>query len=294
MILIVWVLSALISIPPLFGWGRASKMLEINGSCMVSQDFKYQIYATLLAFYVPLIVMIILNIIILRTAKKLREKEIKNCVPLKQKRSSITALIVSKMNLRRNSKSFSAASNRSSLEESSNNNNSYIVNIKKNSRSSRSICNVFSGFKRDSKASQGKNEKASKTLGIIMGLFIVCWLPFFLLALLKPIPIGDSKSIMHFIPEWLDSFLLWLGYSNSALNPIIYAMFNKDFRRPFIELLCFRCCTINEKLRDIKRKKMFVDEFALNNKINVNKTISDKIREEENSEDIKEENNTML
>ena len=93
MILCVWLLSALISIPPLFGWGRASKTIEIEGICLVSQDFRYQIYATLLAFYLPLIVMIILNIIILRTAKKLTEKEMKNCVPVRQRRSSISAFI---------------------------------------------------------------------------------------------------------------------------------------------------------------------------------------------------------
>ena len=93
MILCVWLLSALISIPPLFGWGRASKTIEIEGICLVSQDFRYQIYATLLAFYLPLIVMIILNIIILRTAKKLTEKEMKNCVPVRQRRASIAALI---------------------------------------------------------------------------------------------------------------------------------------------------------------------------------------------------------
>ena len=59
--------------------------------------------------------------------------------------------------------------------------------------------------------------------------------------------------------------LLWLGYFNSAINPIIYARFNREFRRPFIEILCFRCFGINEKLRDEERKKMYIDVNNIHN-----------------------------
>jgi hypothetical protein len=92
-----------------------------------------------------------------------------------------------------------------------------------------------------------------------MGCFICCWLPFFILAIVKPIPLSNGKTIRDYIPSWLDSFLLWLGYCNSALNPIIYARFNREFRGPFIEILCFRCRGINEKLRNSDRKKMLKD-----------------------------------
>ncbi len=78
------------------------------------------------------------------------------------------------------------------------------------------------------------------------------------MAVLKPIPLHKG-TIKDIIPAWLDSLLLWLGYFNSALNPIIYARFNREFRRPFIEILCFRCFGINEKLRDEERKKMYTD-----------------------------------
>lgn len=33
----------------------------------------------------------------------------------------------------------------------------------------------------------------------------------------------------------------WLGYLNSALNPLIYALVSKDFRHAFKKILC-RCC----------------------------------------------------
>ena len=99
-----------------------------------------------------------------------------------------------------------------------------------------------------------------------MGCFILCWLPFFIMALLKPIRLNNGQLLGDFVPKWLDSLLLWLGYFNSALNPMIYARFNREFRRPFVEILCFRCCHINDKLRDYERKKMFADTNSKLNK----------------------------
>jgi hypothetical protein len=101
-----------------------------------------------------------------------------------------------------------------------------------------------------------------KNLGVIMGCFILCWLPFFILALLKPLINETNSSLGEYIPKWLDSFLLWLGYFNSSLNPMIYAHFNREFRRPFIEILCFRCNNINERLRDMDRKRVQSDMNA--------------------------------
>jgi hypothetical protein len=94
----------------------------------------------------------------------------------------------------------------------------------------------------------GKNQKATKTLGVIMGCFILCWLPFFILAILRPFPLKAGGQVGDYIPRWLDSILLWLGYFNSALNPMIYARYNREFRRPFLEILCFRFVNLKPKL----------------------------------------------
>lgn len=87
-----------------------------------------------------------------------------------------------------------------------------------------------------------KERKASTTLGIIMSAFTVCWLPFFILALVKPIT-GEEYHT-------LSSIFLWLGYANSLLNPIIYATLNRDFRKPFQEILYFRCSSLNIMMRE--------------------------------------------
>lgn len=75
-----------------------------------------------------------------------------------------------------------------------------------------------------------KEKRATLILGLIMGSFILCWLPFFLLYILTPII--DWK-----IPHVGFAFAFWLGYMNSALNPVIYTIFNKDFRRAFRRIL---------------------------------------------------------
>uniref|UniRef100_A0A2M4CZJ9 Putative alpha-2 adrenergic receptor n=1 Tax=Anopheles darlingi TaxID=43151 RepID=A0A2M4CZJ9_ANODA len=76
-----------------------------------------------------------------------------------------------------------------------------------------------------------KEKRATLILGLIMGSFIACWLPFFFLYILVPI-CPDCH-----IPESAFSLAFWLGYMNSALNPAIYTIFNKDFRRAFRRIL---------------------------------------------------------
>ncbi|XP_058443702.1 alpha-2 adrenergic receptor [Malaya genurostris] len=76
-----------------------------------------------------------------------------------------------------------------------------------------------------------KEKRATLILGLIMGSFIACWLPFFFLYILVPV----CKDC-H-IPDIAFSLAFWLGYMNSALNPAIYTIFNKDFRRAFRRIL---------------------------------------------------------
>ncbi|XP_050074200.1 5-hydroxytryptamine receptor-like [Anopheles maculipalpis] len=76
-----------------------------------------------------------------------------------------------------------------------------------------------------------RERKAAKTLAIITGAFVVCWLPFFLTALL--LPLCESCTIN----DTVSSLFLWLGYFNSTLNPVIYTIFSPEFRQAFKRIL---------------------------------------------------------
>ncbi|XP_077667880.1 trace amine-associated receptor 4-like [Eretmochelys imbricata] len=76
------------------------------------------------------------------------------------------------------------------------------------------------------KISTKKESKATKTLSIVMGVFLFCWLPFFILTIADPF-------INFSTPEDLYNAFLWLGYFNSTCNPIIYGLFYCWFRKAF-------------------------------------------------------------
>lgn len=77
-----------------------------------------------------------------------------------------------------------------------------------------------------------RERKAAKTLAIITGAFVMCWLPFFLMALVLPL-CGENCSL----PDKIASLFLWLGYFNSTLNPVIYTIFSPEFRQAFKRIL---------------------------------------------------------
>jgi len=85
--------------------------------------------------------------------------------------------------------------------------------------------------------SLSKERRAARTMAIIMGAFVICWLPFFLMYIIFPfctwcVEHTDSRVV---------NFFVWLGYFNSTLNPIIYTVFNVDYRRAFQNLLTGKC-----------------------------------------------------
>ncbi|XP_042226259.1 uncharacterized protein LOC121869138 [Homarus americanus] len=76
-----------------------------------------------------------------------------------------------------------------------------------------------------------KEKRATLILGLIMGSFIACWFPFFFMYILGPL------CPACYIPVYAFDLAFWLGYMNSAFNPVIYTIFNKDFRRAFRKIL---------------------------------------------------------
>ncbi|CAN0094135.1 unnamed protein product [Lampetra planeri] len=85
------------------------------------------------------------------------------------------------------------------------------------------------------KLTAAREKRFTFVLAVVMGVFVACWFPFFFSYSLTKICEASCKP-----PEYLFKFFFWCGYCNSSLNPLIYTVFNQDFRRAFKNILCRR------------------------------------------------------
>lgn len=99
-----------------------------------------------------------------------------------------------------------------------------------------------------SKRATTNERKASKVLGIIFAVFVILWTPFFTVNILS---VTCEHCMQNVTPELMSVFV-WMGYTASLANPIIYTMFNTAFRRAFIRILKCHIC-INGSLRAADR-----------------------------------------
>jgi neuropeptide FF receptor 2 len=88
---------------------------------------------------------------------------------------------------------------------------------------------------------QKSKVKVVKMLVAVVILFVVSWLPLYVI--FARIKLGgvvegweeEALSIAAPIAQWL-------GASNSCINPVLYAFFNKKFRRGFVAIIKSRKC----------------------------------------------------
>lgn len=133
--------------------------------------------------------------------------------------------------------------------------NGHKVNGRK--KSSKSTSNAKKDLKQMKKLR--KEHRAAKTLGIIMGSFILCMGPIFLWYTITfgMCPVACRLSAKH---AWVITLVFWIGYINSLMNPIIYAFFNRDFQVAFKRL--FATCRKNYDQRQWRRHSMSSDTPA--------------------------------
>uniref|UniRef100_A0A8C5S044 Beta-1 adrenergic receptor n=1 Tax=Laticauda laticaudata TaxID=8630 RepID=A0A8C5S044_LATLA len=195
---VVWAISALVSfLPIMMHWwrdtGLEAKHCYDNPSCC---DFvtnrAYAIASSVISFYIPLFVMIFVYIRVYREAKEQMKK------------------------IDRSEGRF-YNNHQQQHQPPVHQHLPILGNGQTNRRKTSRILAI-------------REQKALKTLGIIMGVFTLCWLPFFLVNIVKVFNRG-------LVPDQLFVFFNWLGYANSAFNPIIYCR-SPDFRKAFKRMLC--------------------------------------------------------
>ncbi|KAK9501284.1 hypothetical protein O3M35_012025 [Rhynocoris fuscipes] len=270
MIVVVWSVALIVSLAPQFGWKDPDYLDRINlqQRCLVSQDIGYQIFATCSTFYVPLLVILVLYWKIFQTARKrIRRRRTKQQTvqmridgkqksggPFKflrkekliqewetRKSAGEVALVEGSVETDKEASdsaaggattAFTISTNHGQTPSSNQSPERSTTELTTNSKPS---LTTVTKPKRDVKkeSMEAKRErKAAKTLAIITGAFVVCWLPFFIMALLMPL----CQSC--YINDYLASLFLWLGYFNSTLNPVIYTIFSPEFRQAFKRILC--------------------------------------------------------
>ncbi|KAL4231589.1 alpha1-adrenergic receptor [Mactra antiquata] len=287
LITFVWLCSAGISFPAIAWWKAVTPSGLPSTECVFTEDSAYLIFSSMVSFYFPTIVMIFVYIRIYIAARNQRKSIESGTKVLTSNRlfgpSGVMTLRIHRGGMaklrsscttpestpfRKQSDSdeekSSLASNMASTQQTPIHDSQLDVTMNDSGEHSNSdrhgdqrpmkfITKRLRHLALSKKLSKlAKEQKAAKTLGIVVGVFIICWLPFFVLNVL--LGICGAKCVKE--PDIIVPIFTWFGYINSGVNPIIYALSMRDFRRAFGRII-FCCCPKYRLYQARRRQKTY-------------------------------------
>ena len=224
----VWVVSALIAVPPMFGWNHFSyqpgkAMCTVTWRAEAATDRAYSFSFVLLCFVIPYFVMLWVYVCAFRTAQRTTARARRNSVTPEHAAPASDIQTLTQKMVNRERRRSSAAS---------------LIQAARR-RSSSSVTRTLLAFHRD-------DWKAAKTSLIVMSAFTVCWLPFFILISMEAIlgpdlqegVLGDGRHLGVIIPFWLEGSAICLALAGCALNPLVYVFRSEQIKQELRKLFC--------------------------------------------------------
>ncbi|XP_055518007.1 alpha-2B adrenergic receptor [Leucoraja erinacea] len=255
-ILTVWLIAAVISFPPLISMDKNLGREEIP-VCRLNEERWYILSSSIGSFFAPCVIMVLVYIRIYQVAKTRtrrspgdREAGLVNATaPASNKRRSTEPTSPARgdkvQEIGGEGKEGAGDSSSSEQEDCSNVGKSQ-TRTEAGGSHKQAACSCQSQAehlaKRQApltpnairkKAIQNREKRFTFVLSVVIGVFVLCWFPFFFSYSLTAICPATCS-----IPPAIFKFFFWIGYCNSSLNPVIYTIFNQDFRRAFRRILC--------------------------------------------------------
>ncbi|XP_064015733.1 5-hydroxytryptamine receptor 2C isoform X2 [Pogoniulus pusillus] len=202
----VWTISIGISMPiPVIGLQDDSRVF-VNGTCVLN-DENFVLIGSFMAFFIPLIIMVITYCLTVQVLQ--RQAMVFMCGEAsKQRRSSVNCL----------------------KKENNPEHISMLHNHEGASHLNSPVSKEAVLFRKGTMQSINNERRASKVLGIVFFLFLVMWCPFFITNVMSVL--CKEACDRALLGELLDVFV-WVGYVCSGVNPLVYTLFNKTYRRAF-------------------------------------------------------------
>lgn len=101
-----------------------------------------------------------------------------------------------------------------------------------------------------------KEKKTAKILAVVVGGFILLWLPFFIMYVIP-------RRVYEFSTDAV-TFITWLGYFNSVINPFIYAYCSKQFRMAFWNITIGICMKKSTSILPLSGKNKQIHQRRVN------------------------------
>nr|XP_033802387.1 5-hydroxytryptamine receptor 2C isoform X1 [Geotrypetes seraphini] len=202
----VWTISIGISMPlPVIGLLDNSRMF-VNGSCVLNDD-NFVLVGSFVAFFIPLIIMVFTYCLTIQVLQRQATVFMYEEVP-KQRRSSLNCL----------------------KKDGNAENISMIQNHEGASHLNSPINKEGALYRKGTMQSINNERRASKVLGIVFFLFLIMWCPFFITNIMSVL--CKEACDKDLLVELLNVFV-WVGYVSSGVNPLVYTLFNRTYRRAF-------------------------------------------------------------